>query len=427
MKKYVIKGDICYSESSDRLCTFKNSYAVCEDGICAGVYQKLPECYETFPCYDYTGQLVIPGLTDLHVHAPQYPFRGLGMDLELIDWLNTHTFVEEAKYADISYAEKAYDIFTQDLRNSATARACIFGTIHTEATLLLMEKLDQAGIIAYAGKVSMDRNSPENLCEKSARQAARDAEHWIQECSRFQNVRPILTPRFIPVCSDELMEELSTLQKKYHLPVQSHLSENLGEIQWVKELCPDTDFYGAAYDKYGLFGNDCPCIMAHCVHSGEDEIRLMKEQNVFIAHCPESNTNLSSGIAPVRTYLDYGMHVGLGSDIAAGSSISIFKAMAMAVQCSKLRWRLSDQSLAPLRIEEVFYLATKGGGAFFGNAGSFEKGFAFDAVVLDDAALRHPQELSIKERLERFIYLADDRCILAKFVNGVRLFERNDA
>lgn len=425
MKKFVIKGDICYSETSDKLYTAKDSYAVCEDGICAGVYQKLPERYEAFPCYDYTGHLVIPGLTDLHVHAPQYPFRGLGMDLELIDWLNTHTFVEEAKYAELSYAEKAYEIFTEDLRNSATARACIFGTIHTKATLLLMEKLEESGIIAYAGRVNMDRNSPENLCEKDAVTAARDTEEWILECGRFQNVRPMLTPRFIPVCSDALMEELSRLQKKYHLPLQSHLSENLGEIEWVKELCPDAAFYGAAYDKYGLFGNDCPTIMAHCVHSSEDEIRMMKEQNVFVAHCPESNTNLSSGIAPVRKYLELGVHAGLGSDIAAGSGLSIFKSMAMAVQCSKLRWRLTDQSLAPLRIEEAFYLGTKGGGAFFGKAGSFEKGYEFDAIVLDESSLRHPQELDIKERLERFIYLADDRCIAAKFVGGVRLFEKN--
>lgn len=425
MRKFVIKGNICYSKTSDELCIIENGYVLCENGICAGVYKELPECYAIFPFYDYTDKIIIPGFTDLHVHAPQYSFRGLGMDLELIGWLDTHTFVEEAKYSDLEYADNAYSIFAGDLLNSATTRACVFGTIHPEATKLLMEKLDNTGIKAYVGKVNMDRNSPSNLCEKNPEQAFADTEKWITGSMGFENVKPILTPRFIPTCSDGLMEKLSALQQKYSLPVQSHLSENLGEIQWVKELCPGTAFYGEAYDRYGMFGKPLPSIMAHCVHSSKDELELMKKQNVFIAHCPESNTNLSSGIAPVRTFLDMGIKTGLGSDIAAGSSLSIFKAMAMAIQCSKLRWRLKDQSLAPLRIEEVFYLATKGGGKFFGKAGSFEQGYEFDAVVIDDSTLKHPQELNARERLERLVYLAEDRHIIAKFVSGRKLFEKN--
>ena len=424
MRNYVIKGNICYSKSSNELCIVENGYLVCENSQCAGVYEQLPENYEAFPCYNYEDKIIIPGLVDLHVHAPQYSFRGLGMDLELIDWLNTHTFVEEAKYKDLEYAEKAYDIFVEDLANSATTRACIFGTIHKEATLLLMKKLEATGIQAYVGKVNMDRNSPDYLCEESAEKAAEVTEEWIAESKAFENVKPILTPRFTPSCTDEMFERLSVLQKKYNLPMQSHLSENLGEIEWVKELCPGTRFYGESYDRYDMFGNDCPTIMAHCVHSGEEEVEMMKKQGVFIAHCPESNTNLSSGVAPVKKYIEEGVKVGLGSDVAAGSALSIFKAMAMAVQCSKLRWRLYDQSVAPLTVEEVFFLATKGGGEFFGKVGSFEKDYEFDAVVLDDSTLKHPQELSVRDRLERLIYLAEDRCILAKFAAGKKVFEK---
>lgn len=422
LKKYILKGNICYSKASDKLCIVENGYVVCENGICAGVYDELPECYKDFQCYDYMDRIIIPGLVDLHVHAPQYSFRGLGMDLELIEWLNTHIFVEEEKYADTEYASRAYDIFVEDLLKSATARACIFGTIHTDATEMLMEKLEKSGIKAYVGKVSMDRNCPEYLCEESAERAFCDTEKWIKDSEEFENVKPILTPRFIPTCSDELMERLSLLQKKYNLPMQSHLSENLREIQWVKELCPDTTCYGEAYNKYDMFGNECKTIMAHCVHSSDDEINLMKEQGVFVAHCPESNTNLSSGIAPVRTYLDRGIKVGLGSDVAAGSTLSVFKAMSMAIQCSKLRWRLVDQSLIPLNFEEVFYLATKGGGEFFGKVGSFEKEYEFDAVVIDDSSIKHPQELSVRERVERLIYLAEDKHIIAKYVAGRKLF-----
>lgn len=424
MKTFALKGTICFSETKDNLFVQENSFVVCEDGICKGVYKELPEKYKGIPCADYGDCLILPGMVDLHVHAPQYSFRGLGMDMELIDWLNTHTFPEESKYSDLEYAKKAYEIFVKDIQAGATTRACIFGTIHTKATLLLMEMLEQAGMSAYVGKVNMDRNSPDYLCESSAIQSAQDTKEWIEESAqRFQRVKPILTPRFIPSCSDEMMEKLSILQKEYKLPVQSHLSENLGEIQWVQELCPDTRFYGEAYDKYQMFGGSAKTIMAHCVYSTEEEIQRMKEQEVFVAHCPESNVNLASGIAPVRKYLDLGMKIGLGSDVAAGSGLSLFKAMAMAVQCSKLRWRLADQSLAPLKIEEAFYLATKGGGEFFGKVGSFEEGYEFDAVIINDSSLEHPQEFDGKHRIERLIYLAEDNHIVEKYIAGKKVLD----
>lgn len=424
MKNYVLKGNICFSQSSSKMNMIENGYVVCKDGKSAGVYETLPEEYREFEVYDFEDKIIIPGLVDLHVHAPQYAFRGLAMDLELIDWLNTYTFVEEAKYQDAEYADCAYEMFVEDLRNSATTRACIFGTIHTDATLLLMDKLEKSGLKSYVGKVNMDRNSPEYLCEESAIKSAEDTEKWILASRHYENVKPILTPRFTPSCSDELFEKLSVLQKKYHLPMQSHLSENIGEIAWVKELCPETKFYGQSYDRYDMFGKECPTIMAHCVHSGEEEMELMRKQNVFVAHCPESNANLSSGVAPVKKYLEKGMKIGLGSDIAAGSTLSIFKAMAMAVQCSKLRWRLQDQEVAPLTLEEVFYLATKGGGEFFGKVGSFEDGYAFDAVVLDDSSIKTPLQLNVKERLERLVYLSEDKNIIAKFVDGKKILQK---
>ena len=139
-------------------------------------------------------------------------------------------------------------------------------------------------------------------------------------------------------------------------------------------------------------------------------------------HCSQSNTNLASGIAPVRRYLDEGLHMGLGSDIAGGTTLSLMRTMADSIQTSKLYWRLVDDSAAPLTIEEVFYLATLGGGSFFGKVGSFEKGYEFDAVILDDTSLPHPQPLSVRERLERMIYLSDERHISGKYVSGTKIF-----
>ena len=420
---FALKGNLIYTKEIGTIEIAMQHYLVCEDGKVEGIYAALPEKFREIPVEDFGERLIIPGLTDLHVHAPQYSFRGMSMDLELLEWLETNTFPEESKYQDLEYAEKSYRIFTDHIRRSATTRVCAFATIHNEATLLLMDQLEEAGIAAMVGKVNMDRNSPDYLREASAKEAAEETKAWLRAVAErhYRHVQPILTPRFIPSCSDELMELLHGIQKESGLPVQSHLSENQEEIAWVQRLCPWSKFYGNAYEHFGMFGGACRTIMAHCVYSGEEEIQRMKANGVFIAHCPESNTNLSSGIAPVRRYLEEQIPVGLGSDVAGGSTENMFVAMRHAIQDSKLRWRLTDQTLKPLTLEEVFYLATKGGGSFFGQVGSFEPGYELDAVVLDDARLEHPQPLSIRQRLERIVYLGDEREVLSKYAAGQRI------
>lgn len=427
-QNFVLKGNLCYSLDEQHLQVVEQGFLVCEDGVSAGVYETLPAEYREYPVVDYGDKLIVPGLVDLHVHAPQYAFRGLGMDMELLDWLNTHTFPEEAKYGDKEYAAKAYGIFADQLKHSATTRACIFATVHREATRLLMDLLEETGLKTMVGKVNMDRNTPDYLVEESAECSASETVAWLEETAgRYERTKPILTPRFTPSVTDDLMGRLKEIQKTYHLPVQSHLSENPGEIDWVKELCPWSSCYGDAYDHFGMFGgaggtDDCKTIMAHCVYSGEEERKLIKDRGVYVAHCPQSNTNLASGIAPVRRYLEEGIHIGLGSDVAGGFTESMFRAMADAVQVSKLYWRLVDDKCKPLTMEEAFYLGTKGGGSFFGAVGSFEKGYELDAVILDDAKLRHPQPLELKDRLERFIYLSDERHIVGKYVAGRKIF-----
>lgn len=421
MNSFIIRGDICYSADKNHLITRENSYLVCDNGLSAGIFDTIPAQYAHLPVHDYSGMLVMPGMVDLHIHAPQYAYRGLGMDRELLDWLNTYAFPEESKYGDLRYADKAYTIFANAVKKSATTRLVVFGTLHREATELLMDKLEDAGVVSFVGKVNMDRNSPDDLCEASAQASLEDTERFIKETQhKYSNTCPIITPRFTPSCTDELMQGLGELSKKYHIPVQSHLSENPGEVEWVKELCPWAKNYGEAYVRFGLFGNTEKAVMAHCVYSDENEIARMKENGVFIAHCPASNTNVASGIAPVRKYLELGMNIGLGSDVAGGHSESMFTAMVDALQVSRLYWRLVDQSCQLLNVAEVFYMATKGGGAFFGNVGSFEKGYECDAVVIDDSLLPHPQPLSLQERLERSIYLAGDiKALKAKYCRGL--------
>lgn len=421
-RSFIIKGNICYSKNKDEILTFPNSYVICKEGKSVGVFDNIPKEYAMYPILDYKDQMVLPGLVDLHIHAPQYAYRGLGMDLELLEWLNQIAFPEEAKYADIAYAAKAYETFVSDIRQGATTRLVVFGTLHTKATEVLMELLETSGLIAYVGKVNMDRNSPDILREESAEISAAQTLDWIKRTYQYSNVKPIITPRFIPSCTDTLMKKLAELIEAYELPLQSHLSENPSEIEWVKELCPDSTGYGDAYFRRNLFGGNTKTVMAHCVYWDRDELELIKRQLVFIAHCPQSNTNLASGIAPLRTYLRNDLKVGLGSDVAGGFSSSIFRAMTDAIQMSKLRWRLIDQELEPLTVPEAFYLGTIGGGEFFGQVGSFEAGYEFDAIIIDDSYLKTPLSLSLSQRLERILYLVEERKVVSKFVAGKQLF-----
>ena len=426
---FIIKGNICQTKNPRELDLNESSFAVCVNGASAGVFKILPEEYKNLPLYDYGDSLIFPGMVDLHVHAPQYAFRGMCMDLELMDWLNRYTFPEEEKYENLEYAEKAYGIFVEALKKGATTRSCIFATRHRYATELLMELMERSGLVSYVGKVNMDREASETLTEDSADISAFTTFGWINATKdKFENTKPILTPRFIPCCTDKLMEELREIQMAYGIPVQSHLSESKGEIDFVKFLRPDNAFYGESYNEYDLFGKnddintDVKTVMAHCVWSTDEEVEMMRKNGVFVAHCPASNMNLTSGIAPIRKYLDLGLNIGLGSDVAGGHSDSIFRAITDAIQVSKMYFRMVNDEYKPLVFSEAFYLATKGGGKFFGNVGSFEEGYEFDAVIMDDSVLPHPQTLNLAERMERAVYLGlDSKRISAKFVRGNKI------
>lgn len=423
-RSFALKGHICHTPDAEHLVIRENAYAVCEEGICRGIFDEIPERFRGTEVIDCSGKLVLPGMTDLHIHAPQYAFRGTGMDYELLDWLEKAAFPEETRYADTAYAAEAYGIFADKMKKSATTRAVIFGTIHTEATLILMDLMEKSGLVSLVGKVSMDRNAPPELTEKNADFAAGEVRRFIRESARrgYRRTKPVITPRFIPSCSRELTEALGRIRKEYSLPVQSHLSENPDEVRLVAKLEPEAAFYGDAYDRYGLFGREGNTVMAHCVYSVPEEIRRIKDNGVWIAHCPSSNMNIASGIAPVRRFLDQGIRTGIGTDVAGGTSESMFRAVTDAIQVSKLYWRYRDPEAKPLMFREALYMATKGGGSFFGKAGSFEEGYAFDALVLDDSSEPAAHPLTVRDRLERAFYQELDKTgIVMKFTDGVRI------
>ncbi|QFJ54434.1 amidohydrolase family protein [Pseudobutyrivibrio xylanivorans] len=430
MKKesFVLRGGIAFSESQNSIITYYRGYLVCVDGICKGAFTELPEEYKGLPLYDYGERLIIPGMTDLHVHAPQYSFRGIGMDAELLEWLSTYTFPEEAKYSNMDYARHAYAFFTADLRRCFTTRAVVFGTLHNEATIELMNQLEETGLITYVGKVNMDRNGGAGLEEESAETSLEHTRKWLEAIEdKYVNTKPILTPRFIPSCSDELMKGLGKLSAEKDLRIQSHLSENHSEIAWVKELVPESTCYANAYEMFDTMGTpERPTIMAHCVHSDEREMEILKKHGAYIAHCADSNMNLTSGIAPIRKFLDYGINIGLATDVAAGSSMNMVKTMLITLQASKMYYRLVDQNVKPLTFEEVFYLATAGGGSYFGKVGTFKPGYDFDALVIDDSKMFSMRDMSIRERIERMCYNDADAFIKDKFVKGKKVFTAID-
>ncbi|MDO5028108.1 MAG: amidohydrolase family protein [Bacillota bacterium] len=424
-KSFVIKGDICYCQSLENLLTIKDGFLVCQDGISQGAFANLPDQYSDFELLDFSNMLIIPGLVDLHLHGPQNHYKGLGMDLELLDWLNTYTFPEEAKFKDLDFAMDKYRLFVEEIKRSPSTRLSIFASLHLPATILLMDLMEESGLISYVGRVNMDRNGGADLEEDSAEDSVNTTLAWLEavKAKGYERTFPIITPRFIPSCSDQLMDSLSKIRSSYKLPVQSHLSENQGEILWVQDLCPGSKSYADAYDQFKMLGfQGLKTIMAHCVWTSPEEEELLKDKDVFVAHCPDSNTNLSSGIAPIRRFLDNGLKLGLGTDVGAGSSLSIFKAMVDAIQVSKMYWRLVDQNAKALSAKEAFYLGTLGGGEFFGKLGSFAEGYEFDCLVVDDSRFSPWSEWNIEERLERVIYLAQDSDLVSKFVRGRKIF-----
>ena len=417
----ILKGHILHTPSPTQLVAIPHGYIVAVDGVVVYCGKTLPSSYEGLPVVDYGDKLIIPGFVDTHAHAPQYCNRGLGMDKELLPWLETYTFPEETKFNAPEYARLVYSAFVRDLWRHGTTRSVLFGTIHKDSTLVLMKLLQEAGLSAFVGKVNMDRNSPDFLIETTQESLA-DTKAWLEEAKSFGPlVKPIITPRFVPSCTSELMRGLGELAKEYDVPVQSHLSENHGEIEWVSALHPESDSYTDVYYEHQLMGQT-PTVMAHCIHLSDAEMERMEETQTMVSHCPYSNVNLSSGIAPIRKLIEHHIPVGLGSDISGGHAVSMAKVLMEAIGLSKMKWVEVDNQYAPLTLSEAFYLATKGGGTFFGKVGSFEEGYELDALVIDDTSMFDANERSLEERLERWIYIGDDRHIMQRYVAG-RLLE----
>ncbi|KAF9975488.1 hypothetical protein BGZ65_008230, partial [Modicella reniformis] len=363
-------------------------------------------------------QFIIPGFVDTHIHASQYSYCGNGHDIPLLEWLNTFTFPHESKFQDPNYAREVYSkSVARSLRNGTTS-ACWFATVHLEATKELVKAIQEQGQRAYVGKVNMNQNSSEALTEttdssvKDTR-AFIDYVHAMNECFAGTEskplVTPIITPRFAISCTSDLLKELGKLAKEYNVPIQSHLCEAPEEIAFTKQLFQNSINYTAVYADYGLLNHRT--IMAHCVHMEEEEWTLMKQANAGISHCANSNFNIKSGMADVRTMLNLGLKVGLGTDFAECYSPSILD----AIRCSRI-CSIARNPEKSLSIPELFYLATMGGARVMelgDTIGNFEAGKEFDAILVNTAIKGSPLDIfehdTIQSKFEKYLFVGDDR------------------
>lgn len=412
----ILKGHIIFTDEMDHFSVHEKSYLVSIGGVIEDVYASLPSKYEHVDIVDYEDALIIPGFYDLHNHAGQYLQCGTGMTKQLLEWLKDYTYKLEADLHDETYANEVYKLFVEDLLKYGTLGACTFATSSTRGTACLYEAFKSSGIRAFVGKVNMVANAPDYIIEEVQSSIEGNLE-LIKKYGREDKVKPIVTPRFAPTSTETSMKALGEIAKEHKVPVQSHISENPDEVKWVKSLYPWSENYASVYDKFGLYGQ-VPTLMAHAVHLTPEEIEMSKNENMTLVHCPDSNINVRSGIAPVKKYLEEGIQVALGSDIAGGHKIQMNEAIVRAIQCSK-HLSLSEPD-AQLSLSEAFYMATAQGGAFFGKMGKLKKGYALDALVVDDHKL-YKQRYSLLDRLEKFIYIGDDRWITARYVDGVEL------
>ena len=411
----IYHGTVVFAENEDRLSVQPGAWIVVENGFVKRIFENLPEEYMPLPVQDFGDALIIPAFSDLHIHASQYAQRGVGMDKLLFDWLQDYTFPQEARFADFSYAKAVYDAILQDLIRHGTFHASIFTTIHYEASDYLFQRLKKAGLYAFTGKVNMDRNSPDYLREDTET-SLRDTERFLAEHQGSGTVKPILTPRFAPSCSEALIKGLGKLAKKYACGMQTHLVESLEEVAWTKELFPGYGCDAEIYERADLLAYG-PSVFAHVIFPAEKDLAICKRAGSIAVHCPDATANVTAGIMPVSSLQKHGLSIALGTDIGSGADAAVYRQISRAVQLSKLKTFYEPEKNERLTFARAFYMATKAGGKLFDRVGSLEPGYRFNALVIDGLGDTF-SNLTAEEKLERFCYAGDDRNIIARYLDG---------
>ncbi|GMM53338.1 guanine deaminase [Starmerella bacillaris] len=390
-------------------------------------------------------QFLFPGFVDTHIHAPQYPNTGIFGESTLLDWLQKYTFPTEGRFKDISNAKDVYSKLIKRQLNNGTTTSSYYGTIHVPATIELAKLCLEQNMRGRIGRVCMEKFCPEFLNDGSIESDIQ----FIEEMERLDPsgamVKPIITPRFAPSCEFSTLKGLGELAEKKKLSIQTHVSENLNEIKWVKELFK-TKSYCDVYDEAGLLKKDT--ILAHAIHLTDDELNLIKERDCGVSHCPDSNAALASGIAPVKKYLRHKLKVGLGTDVSAGCTVSVLKNARLALLMSRLLTQRESESLeidelnkdksSSLTVDEALSMATLGGAQVMSmdkEIGNFEIGKKLDAQIVDiasdnseidifDMSLPSNEIDRVRYYLNKWVYIGDDRNTVCVFVDGKKVVSK---
>ncbi len=366
--------------------------------------------------------LITPGFVDTHIHFPQIDMIA-SYGEKLLDWLERYTFPAEAVYSDPAHASDAAVFFLDQLLASGTTSALVFASVHKASVEALFTEALARDMRLIAGKVLMDRNVPEALRD-TAEEGDADTRALIRDWHGRGRLGYAVTPRFAPACSDDQMRRAArTLSEHPDVLMQTHMSENLAEIDWVKSLYPDATSYLDVYDSFGLLTDRS--VFAHCIHLSNAERKAMAQAGASAAFCPTSNLFLGSGLFDLAATEAAGVKVGLGTDVGAGTSFSLLQTLNEAYKVGQLQ----DAPLDPVK---AFYLATLGGARVLGHGdkiGSLEAGKEADFIILDPKATpflarRTAHVDQIEDLLFILATLGDDRAVKESWIAGTRAYRR---
>lgn len=431
MNKSAIRGsaltftaDPFYNDPAKSYQYFEDALIVMDNGRIKSVADYKPEAAEDLTVEHFPDAIICPGFVDCHLHYPQTQMIG-AFGEQLIEWLTTYTFVAEQDFANLSHAQRVARVFLAELLRGGTTTAAVYCTVHPQSVEAFFETSSEFNTRMIAGKVLMDRNAPEALLD-SADSAYNDSRRLLEKWHNHGRQLYAVTPRFAPTSTPE---ELRAAARLWHenpdTYLQTHLSENLGELAWVKELFPECDRYLDVYKKYNLIGPRS--IFGHCIHLDAPDFADFNGSGAAMAHCPTSNLFLGSGffklyeakkaVRPVQ--------VGLGTDVGAGTSFSILRTLGEA-------YKVAQMNQTRLNSIQGFYLATRGGAEALDlgdRIGSIAPGFEADLVVLDLKAtplieFRMEFAKTLAEKLFVFMTLGDDRAVQATYVAGRKVHHR---
>lgn len=371
---------------------------------------------------EYTDALITPGFVDTHIHFPQTGMVGAYGE-QLLDWLNNYTFPCESQFADKAHADQVADLFLAELLRNGTTTALVFASVHPQSVDALFEAAERRNLRLIAGKVMMDRNAPDYLVDTAASSYA-DSKALIERWHGKGRLHYAVTPRFAPTSTPEQLALAGQLLGEHPgLYMQTHISENVKEVEWVKALFPERKNYLDVYDHYQLLGERS--VLAHGVHLCDEECARLAETGSAIAFCPTSNLFLGSGLFNLPQAERFKVNVGLGTDVGGGTSFSLLQTLNEAYKVMQLQ----GEKLSPFK---SLYLATLGGARALrleDRIGTLQPGTDADFVVLDYNATpllsyRISQSKSFEETLFVLMTLGDDRTVLETYAAGRRVHQR---